>query len=482
MAGVSDLDLGREEDNVELSLGLSIGGSSFRKRPVWISASEIDGIEEKDQRSVVGSTVDPALVFEAKGSSGGDFLDPKSKREMHAIRRQEARKKMEEKQMKKKNGNVNANGNGNGVFVSKVVVAARNGLVDDRSALEAQEMQCRVRDRAVKEAELCRMQRNCKKNGEICLSENSEQNPNPNPNSGVFGSFQVMPMPMQYPFHPVQFMPLANGHRYPYVMPCWAAATSSAGQQAVAAPIGGDDLKQDKNSVHPVACQSFRPFQVPNRNSHQSVKQIPGCESDQNDGSMGSSSSAVSDNQSASLQGGSSTETRSHSSHSPFEQTQNHVSPVHRAKGPSEHRGSSHQIEPLQDAEIATDKPILINARISPRKQEEAIPVNEPISDTKSPPPRMPTPTNNVGIDGKEDKQQNPPSTPPLPRMPCVSTTGPNGKTITGFLYRYTKTEVSIICVCHGSSFSPEEFVKHAGGTDVSHPLRHIVVVPSTFE
>ena len=300
MAGVSDLDLGREEDNVELSLGLSIGGSGFRKRPVWISASEIGGIEEKDQRSVVGSTVDPALVFEAKGSSGGDFLDPKSKREMHALRRQEARKKMEEKQMKKKNGN--GNGHGHGVFVSKVV-PARNGSVDDRSALEAQEMQCRVRDRAVKEAELCRMQRNCKKNGEICLSENSEQNPNPNPNSGVFGSFQVMPMQMQYPFHPVQFMPLANGHRYPYVMPCWAAAASSAGKPSVAAPIGGDDLKQDKNSVHPVACQSFRPFQVPNRNPNQSGKQIPSCESDQNGGSMGSSSSAVSDNQSASLQG-----------------------------------------------------------------------------------------------------------------------------------------------------------------------------------
>lgn len=68
-----------------------------------------------------------------------------------------------------------------------------------------------------------------------------------------------------------------------------------------------------------------------------------------------------------------------------------------------------------------------------------------------------------------------------LPQMPCVSTTGngPNGKTITGFLYRYTKTEVCIICVCHGTSFSPAEFVKHAGGVDVEHPLRHITIVPS---
>ncbi|XP_016470312.1 uncharacterized protein LOC107792595 [Nicotiana tabacum] len=68
-----------------------------------------------------------------------------------------------------------------------------------------------------------------------------------------------------------------------------------------------------------------------------------------------------------------------------------------------------------------------------------------------------------------------------LSRMPCVSTTGngPNGKTIRGLLYRYNnRTEISIICVCHGKSFTPSEFVEHAGGVDVSHPLRHITVIP----
>ncbi|KAE8685849.1 Ninja-family protein AFP3 [Hibiscus syriacus] len=82
---------------------------------------------------------------------------------------------------------------------------------------------------------------------------------------------------------------------------------------------------------------------------------------------------------------------------------------------------------------------------------------------------------------------------PPLPtndhhvlslrNMPCVSTTGngPNGKTINGFLYRYTNSEVCIICVCHGTTFTPAEFVQHAGGTDVSHPLRHITMVPAAF-
>ncbi|PKU77566.1 Ninja-family protein AFP3 [Dendrobium catenatum] len=56
---------------------------------------------------------------------------------------------------------------------------------------------------------------------------------------------------------------------------------------------------------------------------------------------------------------------------------------------------------------------------------------------------------------------------------------GPDGKTITGLLYRYTKVEVSIMCVCHGQSFSPAEFLGHAGNSHTSRPLRQIVVVPS---
>ncbi|XP_064938483.1 ninja-family protein AFP3-like [Musa acuminata AAA Group] len=71
-------------------------------------------------------------------------------------------------------------------------------------------------------------------------------------------------------------------------------------------------------------------------------------------------------------------------------------------------------------------------------------------------------------------------------RMPCVSTRGdgPNGRRIEGFLYKYRKgEEVKIVCVCHGSFFTPAEFVKHAGGGEVAHPLRHIVVdtLPSAF-
>ncbi|KAL7605917.1 hypothetical protein Lser_V15G20336 [Lactuca serriola] len=73
---------------------------------------------------------------------------------------------------------------------------------------------------------------------------------------------------------------------------------------------------------------------------------------------------------------------------------------------------------------------------------------------------------------------------PDVLTMPCVSTKveGPDGKKTQGFLYRYGKgEEVRIVCVCHGSFLTPSEFVKHGGGDDVDHPLRHIVVTPSLF-
>nr|XP_043607053.1 ninja-family protein AFP3 [Erigeron canadensis] len=66
--------------------------------------------------------------------------------------------------------------------------------------------------------------------------------------------------------------------------------------------------------------------------------------------------------------------------------------------------------------------------------------------------------------------------------MPCVFTQGdgPDGRVIEGILYKYGKGEkVKIMCVCHGSFLSPAEFVKHAGGTDIAHPLKHIVVKAS---
>lgn len=71
-----------------------------------------------------------------------------------------------------------------------------------------------------------------------------------------------------------------------------------------------------------------------------------------------------------------------------------------------------------------------------------------------------------------------------LEEMPLVFTkgNGPDGKRVEGLLYRYRKgEEVRIVCVCHGSFLSPAEFVKHAGGGDVAHPMKQIVVLPASL-
>ncbi|KAK8604584.1 hypothetical protein V6N13_099520 [Hibiscus sabdariffa] len=67
--------------------------------------------------------------------------------------------------------------------------------------------------------------------------------------------------------------------------------------------------------------------------------------------------------------------------------------------------------------------------------------------------------------------------------MPSVTTTGggPGGRKIEGILYKYTKEQVIIVCVCHAKFLSPEEFVKHAGGKDVANPMKHINVGSTSY-
>ncbi|GMH13693.1 hypothetical protein Nepgr_015534 [Nepenthes gracilis] len=51
-----------------------------------------------------------------------------------------------------------------------------------------------------------------------------------------------------------------------------------------------------------------------------------------------------------------------------------------------------------------------------------------------------------------------------LPSLPWVSTTGPgpNGRAISGATYKYNANQIKIVCACHGSHMSPEEFIRHA--------------------
>ncbi|XWS72067.1 hypothetical protein CRYUN_Cryun02cG0009100 [Craigia yunnanensis] len=50
------------------------------------------------------------------------------------------------------------------------------------------------------------------------------------------------------------------------------------------------------------------------------------------------------------------------------------------------------------------------------------------------------------------------------PNLPWVSTTGtgPHGRTISGVTYRFSTNQIKIVCACHGTHMSPEEFVRHA--------------------
>ncbi|WVZ99559.1 hypothetical protein U9M48_044833 [Paspalum notatum var. saurae] len=52
------------------------------------------------------------------------------------------------------------------------------------------------------------------------------------------------------------------------------------------------------------------------------------------------------------------------------------------------------------------------------------------------------------------------------PDLPWVSTTGtgPNGRTISGVTYKFGRNEVKIVCACHGTHMSPDEFMRHASG------------------
>ncbi|XP_049375782.1 ninja-family protein AFP3-like [Solanum verrucosum] len=66
-----------------------------------------------------------------------------------------------------------------------------------------------------------------------------------------------------------------------------------------------------------------------------------------------------------------------------------------------------------------------------------------------------------------------------LNHMTFVSTRGkgPNGKKTEGLLYLCNKKdEVEIVFLCHGDLLNAAEFVEHASGCYVEHPLNHIFI------
>ncbi|XP_057482974.1 ninja-family protein AFP1-like [Actinidia eriantha] len=315
--------------------------------------------------------------------------------------------------------------------------------VDADLGLESQRLQSRVRDRERRENEANAAGRIRKTDKNIVneeievLSHNGARNPSPNP---------IRAGPMQYPYPQLQYVPLGNEFAYPCVMPYSASNSGSVANE-----------KEEKNFQ-----QSFRPYQgSPNPNPGQNL--VVGSDSERDSGEEGGdrravsygspegSSSGVSDHRSSFGQGGSSSDSGSHSSHYRPEQS------LLIEASEQLTRSSSTKFSQQTRSEIQPE------------------PIKNPIS------PRNPSPNPSKAASSVDLTLNH--KTPSFSQIPCVSTTGnsPNGKTIHGFLYRYTPTEVCILCICHGTSFSPAAFVEHAGGKNISHPLRHITVVPSMF-
>ncbi|ESW06127.1 hypothetical protein PHAVU_010G022000 [Phaseolus vulgaris] len=257
-------------------------------------------------------------------------------------------------------------------------------------------------------------------------------------------------------FATVQYLPLNNG----FPLPCWVGGQKNAG-----GVDGGNgcDKKASKSN-----------------------------------GSSRCSSSAVSDYLSSSREDGGSTDSHSHSVHSWAEQphlttskeisigttqpeesasASSHTMKPKQGNNTQERKHIAKETQPKPNPNPKPSSPEHVKLKQEPPRSHDALPtmqVDKSLCNENSSPLME-----NKGDLGKPPKPLS--HTSLLPQMPYVSTKGNNGKTVNGFLYRYNKSEVSIICACHGSTFSPAEFVQHAGGTDITHPLRHITVIPSAL-
>ncbi|KAL0459931.1 UNVERIFIED_CONTAM: Ninja-family protein AFP3 [Sesamum latifolium] len=454
--------MGREfsmmDDGFELSLELSIGGSYGKSgnNPETIAEQTTeDGEEDKGENSNNGV---PRSDFSGAGADNGcEFADLQKKRESQAIRRQEARKKREEK-LKKSRG--------------------LNG-VDDKLILEAQQFQARVKDREARErdgfSEDSAREKDRKETKKVGVQDLNISLFTENKNPGT--DFTGPGIETQCLFSRVQFLPVRNGFACSHVVP-------SPGPDVI------DGKKNEGKGFLPVACRSS----AGHGNSSMD------CDSGDGPGNSAAllteslkRSSSVRiikarhrkyDNVQQTLSafsGGSCSDSGSHASslsthQNPCSSRNDKVEFLEANDSCSRAESDQGFSKVVQDESCKT--PEKLGAHAHPNQTNNTSSTSE---NPTSPPSKEPT--------GLIDKPPKPPQhhkhdIASAPRMHRVSTTGngPKGRTVTGFLYRYTRTEVSIMCVCHGSSFSPAEFVEHAGGVDVSNPLRHITVVPSSSQ
>ncbi|XP_074344086.1 uncharacterized protein LOC141683295 isoform X1 [Apium graveolens] len=438
-----------EEDENELSLELSIGRKCYNNKTTPTTFPQ--------------KSLDLPII---------DHLP--LKREVQALRRQEARKKRDEK-LKFKSG-----GGGGDQIGNLCCVINHEDYGDEEDA----EMPPRKKEKCqsfsynnFNSVVLNVGQKDEKEKHKLLLDLKMNHD----------GSGLMAESPCPYPNLPaMQYVPFTNGFVYqPSCLGSVVACTNGLMMDkdkrisfGNAADGNEGYLGKDKRvSFDTAACRSLRPY---GRNLEMNVM------NGKSDASSGGSSPAVSDHHNSSLQGGSS------SINFPQENRYTFIA----ANGPKKSDMRSWDLMGMvsNEVKVKTKASDTVNMNSSTNIQERELMCGEelksaavfrdpaPVSTKNSIDPDLPKrETSNVIITNPLKPQTARNGASHLPPMPCVSTTGngPNGRTITGFLYRYTKTEVCIVCVCHGTLFSPAEFVKHAGGVDVEHPLRHITIVPS---
>lgn len=210
------------EGGFGLSLELSIGGSYGKSgNPEGIAGQTTDPCEENDKVENSNNGVSRSDFSCAGAENGCEFADLRRRREIQAIRRQEARKKREEKLKK-----------------SRVL----NGTVDDKLILEAQQFQARVKDREARERDgFSAREKDRNGTNKVGVEDLNISLVTENKNPGT--EFSGRGMKTQCLSPPVQFLPVGNGFAYSCLVP-------SPGPDVV------EGEKHEGNVFRPVACRS----------------------------------------------------------------------------------------------------------------------------------------------------------------------------------------------------------------------------------
>ncbi|XP_059625211.1 uncharacterized protein LOC132268372 [Cornus florida] len=234
-----------EEDEIELSLGLSIGGS-FRKpeKSKLIDENHFNFNKEINSVSTNVSQKHHCFSTLSEQDSGSEYANPQAKHENI--------------QRRNKRGEKLRNGLHGGTDGGYPVT---NEFSDDKLLSEAKWLQNPVRERKVRENGALVAERACKRGKKEDCAEMKDLNLTLSRN-GSFDQTHISNPPMlsSSPSAPAQYSypPLSNGFVYPYAMPNWSTL-----------PLCNVAGKKNDNDVFPpLTFPNFRPDQGNQNSGH----------------------------------------------------------------------------------------------------------------------------------------------------------------------------------------------------------------------